>query len=76
VRTTLAIDDDVLMAARELAETQQKSIGEVISSLARKALSSSRSARKTRNGILLLPTRPGARKITSEFVRQLDQELP
>ncbi len=76
MRTTLAIDDDVLMAARELAETQQKSIGEVISSLARNALSSSRSAKKTRNGILLLPTRPRARKITSEFVRQLDQELP
>ncbi len=76
MRTTLAIDDDVLMAAKELAGSQRKSVGEVISSLARKALSSSQPARKMRNGILLLPPRPGARKITSEFVRQLDEELP
>jgi hypothetical protein len=76
VRTTLAIDDDVLMAAKELAETQRKSVGEVISSLARKALSPSTPARKTRNGILLLPTRLGAKKITTEFVRQLDEDLP
>ena len=38
MRTTLAIDDDVLAAAREFATTQRKSAGEVISSLARKAL--------------------------------------
>jgi hypothetical protein len=39
MRTTLAIDDDVLAAARRLAEHEQKSIGEVVSSLARQGLS-------------------------------------
>ncbi|MEA2542438.1 MAG: hypothetical protein QOH35_3804, partial [Acidobacteriaceae bacterium] len=34
MRTTLTIDDDVLAAAKELAATQQKSVGEVISTLA------------------------------------------
>ena len=30
MRTTLAIDDDVLLAAKGLAERQRKSLGEVI----------------------------------------------
>ena len=35
LRTTLAIDDDILAAARHLAERENKSIGEVVSELAR-----------------------------------------
>jgi len=38
MRTTLQIDDDVFQAAKEIAEAEQRSIGEVLSSLARKAL--------------------------------------
>jgi hypothetical protein len=38
MRTTLAIDDDVHAAAKDLAATQRKSVGEVISLLARRAL--------------------------------------
>lgn len=75
MRTTLAIDDDILAAARELAETQQKTIGEVISSLAREALRPSPRDAGTRNGLPLLPVRPGAMPVTSELVRQLEQEL-
>lgn len=76
MRTTLAIDDDVLAAAKELAATQQKSVGEVISALARHALRPTETSRKVRNGVPLLDTRPGAPRVTSELVRQLDQELP
>lgn len=75
MRTTLAIDDDVLAAARELASTQQKSVGEVISALARRALCPGETGRKTRNGVPLLSTRPDAHRVTSELVRQLDDEL-
>jgi hypothetical protein len=35
LRTTLAIDDDILAAARHLAEREQGTLGEVISNLAR-----------------------------------------
>ena len=35
MRTTLTIDDDVLAAAKHIAERERKSIGEVISALAR-----------------------------------------
>lgn len=38
MRTTLQIEDDVLQAARSLAQTESKSLGQVISELARKGL--------------------------------------
>ena len=38
MRTTLAIDDDVLEVAKSLAHTRHISIGEVISELARKGI--------------------------------------
>lgn len=76
MRTTLAIDDDVLAAAKELAATERKSVGEVISALARSALRPVPSRRRTRNGVPLLSVRPGAKRVTSELVRQLQEELP
>ena len=75
MRTTLAIDDDVLAAAKEMAATERKSVGEVISALARIAMHPAPSNSTTRNGVPLLPIRPGAKRVTSEFVRQLQEEL-
>ena len=75
MRTTLAIDDDVLAAAREIATTQRKSVGEVISSLARHALRPAESNRRTRNGVPLLSIAPNSPRVTSELVRQLREEL-
>jgi hypothetical protein len=76
MRTTLAIDDDVLAVAKELAATERKSIGEVISALARNGLRPASTERQFRNGVPLLPIRPGGTKVTSELVRQLMEELP
>lgn len=75
MRTTLVIDDDILAAAKEMATTEGKSVGEVISSLARNALRPVPARQKTRNGVPLLPVRPGAPRVTSELVRQLQEEL-
>ena len=75
MRTTLAIDDDVLAAAKELAASEKKSVGEVISLLARKALRPAEPDRRTRIGIPLLPVRPDAPRVTSELVGQLREEL-
>lgn len=41
MRTTLDIEDDVLAAVKDLARRQQRTAGEVISSLARQALTGS-----------------------------------
>jgi hypothetical protein len=76
MRTTLAIDDDVLAAAKELAATERRSVGEVISALVRHALRPTPSNSATRNGVPLLPVRPGVPRVTSELVRQLQEELP
>lgn len=77
MRTTLTIDNDVLAAARALAEQQGRSIGEVVSELARKSLASSHDAiPKFRNGIQLMPVRPGAGIATLDLVNRLRDELP
>ena len=77
MRTTLAIDDDVLAAAKHLAEQEQKSLGDVISTLARQGLSRpARSARPVRNGFPLLPTKKGGGTVTLELVNRLRDEQP
>ena len=76
MRTTLAIDDDVLAAAKHLAERERLSVGEAISRLARQGLNrGARSARTVRNGVPLLPTRKGGTSVTLELVNQLRDEL-
>jgi hypothetical protein len=77
MRTTLSIDDDILAAAKHLAEREHRSVGEVISSLARQGLSRSAGAsRSERNGIPLLPSRKAAVPVTLELVNQLRDEQP
>ena len=78
MRTTLAIDDDVLAAARHLAERQSRSIGEVISTLARQGLQGStpRTATTVRNGVPLLPKRADAVAVTLDLVNRLRDEQP
>ncbi len=76
MRTTLTIDDDVLNAARERAEFERKTVGEVISSAARNGFFPADPAPATRNGIRLLPVQPGAGISTVELIRELMDELP
>jgi len=76
MRTTLSIDDDVLAAAKSLAAMQRKTVGEVISELARNALRPNVQKAKARNGVPLLPVRAGAAAVTPELVNQLRDELP
>jgi hypothetical protein len=76
MRTTLTIDDDVLSAAKERAELERKTVGEVISALARQAMQPTASFSRTRSGILLLPVRPDAKPVTLELVNRLRDELP
>ena len=77
MRTTLAIDDDVLMAAKHMAEAQRRTVGEVISDLARQGLSPQSGPEVVyRNGIVQLPARPGVAPVTPELIKRLDEELP
>jgi hypothetical protein len=75
MRTTLAIGDDILAAAKHLAARERKSAGEVISALARQALARDANLYPgDRNGLPLLPTNESARPVTLELVNQLRDE--
>jgi hypothetical protein len=75
MRTTIAIDDDVLVAAKAIAEQQNRPLGKIISDLARRSLRRPRSGAQ-RNGIPLLSPRPDAPLVTLETVNTLRDELP
>ena len=76
MRTTLAIDDDVLAAARQIAAQRRSSLGEVISDLAREALQPRAPRRSVRNGVTLLPGRQHAPPVTMRLVNELRDEAP
>jgi hypothetical protein len=75
MRTTLAIDDDVLAVAKAMAEQQHRSVGDVISDLARRSLNRPQAV-KERNGVPLLMPKPDTAPITLEVVNKLRDELP
>ncbi len=79
MRTTLNIDDDVLVAAKEMGRRTRKTAGEVISLLARESLTRSDEpqVRETEAfyGFRPLSRIPG-RIVTNEMINKLrDEEL-
>lgn len=55
MRTTLDISDDILFAAKELARREKKSLGQVISELARRAFATPTTSFPERSPTLTLP---------------------
>jgi hypothetical protein len=78
MRTTLAIDDDILAAVKSLADARRTTAGKVISQLARQALTpaSKGPQRRYRNGVPLFsfPRKPGDTIVTTEMVKKLRDE--
>jgi hypothetical protein len=73
MRTTLDLDDDVITAARELARAERRSIGSVVSDLARRGLAPARVEREHGRPVVRSPA--GAPPLTPEAVRRaLDEE--
>jgi hypothetical protein len=75
MRTTLDLEEDVLLAAKELARQKGTSIGKIVSDLARQALMRA-SGTNIRNGLPLFPIQPNAGVVTIELVNQLRDESP
>jgi hypothetical protein len=73
VRTTLSIDPEVLSAARRIAAARSKSIGEVISELARRGLEAGVKM-GSRQGFPIFKVSAGAPPLTLEDIRQDDDE--
>jgi hypothetical protein len=76
MRTTLDIDDDVLQAAKERARRDKKTTGEVLSELARSALTAPPQGRgrepKPIHGFRPFPRRGGI--ITNELIDKLRED--
>lgn len=73
MRTTLDVDEDVLMAVKSLATSRKTTAGKVLSELARKALSPREQPVK-RNGFTLFPKRRDGVIVTMELVNRLRDE--
>ena len=79
MRTTLQLDDDVLAAARVLARQRRRSVGDVISDLARQALSGAadgglENVLAQRSGLPQLPVMAFGGVVDLERVNQLRDE--
>ena len=79
MRTTLQLDDDVLAAGRVLARQRRRSIGDVISDLARQALTRTADGRSQnflsqRSGLPQLPVTASGGVVDLERVNRLRDE--
>ena len=75
MRTTLNIEDDVLASAKAIAGEESRTIGEVVSDLARRGLRRPASP-GTRNRFALLPIKDSNVSVTLKLVNALRDNLP
>ena len=73
MRTTLDIADDVLLAAKERAQRERKTAGQVVSELLRQALTAAQpaGARAPKGAHGLKPFAPRGSIITNDLIDQL-----
>ena len=74
MRTTLDIDDEILLTVKEIARQRKVAAGSVVSTLLREALQPKSFKPEYRNGVPLLPRRPNGPVVTSELVNRLRDE--
>jgi len=75
MRTTVDLEEDILLAAKEIARQRGKTLGRVLSDLARQALTR-QSTVSTMQGLPLFPVQPNAGVVTLELVNRLRDESP
>jgi hypothetical protein len=78
MRTTISLDDDVLLAVQERARREKRTAGQVLSDLARQALTGgaleSGDAGEDHHGFVALPRRGPA--ISNALIDRLREEEP
>ena len=75
MRTTVDLEEDVLLAAKEIAKQRGNTLGQVLSDLARQTLTRRTSLSK-KHGLPLFPVKPDAGIVTLEMVNRLRDETP
>ena len=73
MRTTLQIDDDVYQAAKSIAEAENRTMGEVLSALARRALAP-RTYAADEEGIPVFAVSNDAAPLTVHMVKKAEEE--
>ena len=73
MRTTLALDDDVLELATRQAKLRGVSLGKTVSDLLRKGLNASTPARD-KDGLVVFHLPADSPKVTTEDVRRIEAE--
>ncbi|HYA17807.1 MAG TPA: hypothetical protein VEF06_10090 [Bryobacteraceae bacterium] len=74
MRTTLDIDDDLLLTVKQIAQQRKTTAGNVISGLLRESLQPKPFELEYRNGIPVIPRRPGGPVVTVDLVNRLLEE--
>jgi hypothetical protein len=78
MRTTVSLDEDVLLAVKERAARERRSVGEVLSDLARQALigppGAPREGMEERHGFRPLPHRGPA--VSNSVIDRLREDEP
>ena len=75
MRTTVDLEEDVLLAAKEIARQRGNTVGQVLSDLVRQALTQ-KTPVSTEHGLPLFPIQPDAGVVTLELVNRLRDEMP
>ena len=74
MRTTLDIDDEILLTVKEIAHQRKTTAGSVVSSLLRESLRPKSFKLEYRNGVPVLPRRSNGPVVTAELVNRLRDE--
>lgn len=73
MRTTVDLEEDVLLAAKEIARQRGSTLGRVLSDLARQALTRPTPV-STKQGLPVFPVQPAAGVVTLDLVNRLRDE--
>jgi len=79
VRTTLRLDDDVVLAVKDRARRENRTAGEVLSDLARQALTSTNVTRPQERGSVFFgfePLAPRGGPVSNALIDQLREDAP
>lgn len=71
MRTTVDLDDDILLVARHLAQDRSQSLGRVVSDLARRGLQPAERVVARKGEIPVLARKPNAHPVTTQMVKDL-----
>ena len=74
MRTTISLDDDIVPQVKTYAETRDISVGKATSELVRRGLHAPLQTRVV-NGFHVVELPTGSPQVTSEHIRNLEEEL-